>query len=133
MNEDDFLRSLDHRGPGLSQWPLLRRLAARRLLARSGAARTAHAQALDMAQRLHEALAPEPLPPALRARLLAVAVPRARPAPRRLRWGVGLLAASGLASLAGGFLVGASGVLGTTSPPGLYAALAVGPLPGFGI
>lgn len=114
MRIDEFERHLDAHGPSLAGWPILARLRARRLLARSSDARALLEEAAVFDARLAQALAPTALSASLHARLHAIPddFPTHAAAGReagalllRPVWYVG--SAVAMASLAGGVILGA--------------------------
>lgn len=122
MTLDQFLESLDAKGPVLADWPEAERRAAEALLAESSQARTALEAARSLDALLSETLAAEPAPARLREAVAALPAVHPRPAPEPRGWGVGLrgfwragLAASLAAGLAG-FLLGFTGLV---EAPGL--------------
>ena len=133
MRIDEFEQQLDARGPSLAGWPIVARLRARRLLARSPEARARLEEAAVFDARLAQALAPLDYSASLHVRLHAIPgdFPR-RSAPareagslRRPVWYVG--SAVAVVSLAGGVVLGA--VIGRDAgAPGAFdlTALAYG-------
>ena len=132
MRIEEFERHLDAHGPTLARWPIVARLRARRLLARSPEARVLLEEAAAFDARLARALAPLEPSALLHARLHAIleAFPRrtaAAPEAGLLRpvWYVG--SAVAVASLAGGVVLGAMIDRGRAAPGALdLAALAYG-------
>jgi anti-sigma-K factor RskA len=113
MTLEEFRDLLDAKGPDPDDWPRRQRRTAKRLLLGSADARVMYDAARRADAFLTEALWPAPLSPALRVRLEAIplAHPRAaettRVVMRRLRpwWYAG--AATAMASVIAGFVVGA--------------------------
>lgn len=137
MKLEEFQDLLDAKGPDPARWPWLRRRAAQRLLARSADARELYDAARAADALIAEALRPAPLSPALRQRLDAIplAHPRRAAEVRRLLpsfraiWYAG--AATAMASVLAGFLVGATVPVGADATDTInLASLVYGPSPG---
>jgi hypothetical protein len=137
MKLEAFQDLLDAKGPDPAGWPWMRRRSAQRLLARSVEARALHDAAHKADALIAAALRPAPLPSALRQRLDAIPLVHPRPAaaPRRLLpsfrmlWYAG--AATAMASVLAGFLVGATVPVGPGAADTInLASLVYGPAPG---
>lgn len=137
MKLDEFQDLLDTKGPDSAGWPWLKRRRARRLLARSAEARAQQEAARNLDALISDALRPAPLGAALRQRLDAIPLAQTRPAAKagrllpsfRMLWYAG--AATAMASVLAGFLVGATVPVGPGAADTVnLASLVYGPSPG---